>query len=120
MRSSFVKFSFLPVMLLLSGCASVGSKAASASVIYGVAALISLLLLVVYCCAEKKKDVWYLLLFSSVLVVNIGYFSLGTSHSLDEALLANRLTYLGSILLPLSMYMIILHVTNISYKKWLY
>jgi len=119
MRSSFVKFSFLPVMLLLSGCASVGNKAASASVIYGVAALISLLLLVVYCCAEKKKDVWYLLLFSSVLVVNIGYFSLGTSHSLDEALLANRLTYLGSILLPLSMYMIILHVTNISYKKWL-
>jgi len=67
----------------------------------------------------KKKDVWYLLLFTSVLIVNIGYFTLGISHSLDEALLANRLAYLGSVLLPLSMCMIILNITNLSYRKWL-
>lgn len=119
MRRINAAFFILPLMLALSGCGAVGNKAASASVIYGAAAVISLLLLVGYCCAEKKKDVWYLLLFGSVLVVNIGYFTLGISQSLGEALLANRLAYLGSVLLPLSMYMIILHVTNISYWKGL-
>ena len=105
--------------LLLSGCSAVGQKAASISAIYGVAAVASLLILIGYCAAVKKKDVWHLLLFSSVLIVNIGYFALSVSKNLDEALLANRLAYLGSVFLPLSMCMIILHVTHISYGKWL-
>lgn len=119
MRSNYIKFSILPLMLILSGCTPVGDKAAGVSVIYATAAVISLLLLVGYCFAEKKKDPWYLLLFASVLVVNIGYYTLGISKSLEEALLANRLSYLGSVLLPLSMFMIILKVANISYRKWL-
>ena len=87
--------------------------------IYGCMAGLSLLLLVGYCCIAKKKDVWYLLLFASVLVVNIGYCALAVSQNLEEALLANRLAYLGSVFLPLSMWMIILNVTRIPYRKWL-
>ncbi len=119
MRSRYLKYSILPLLFLLSGCSSVGDKAASVSAIYAVAAAISLLLLIGYCCAEKKRSIWYLLLFASVLVVNIGYFTLGISQTLEEALLANRLAYLGSVLLPLSMCMIILNTTNIRYWKWL-
>ncbi len=112
----FLVFLFLPMML--SGCSTVGSKSASLSIIYGAAAVISLLLLVGYCLFVRKRDVWLLLLFASVLIVNIGYLSLSISHSLGEALLANRISYLGSVFLPMSMLMSILDVTKIRYQKW--
>lgn len=108
----------LLISLLLTGC-SIGEKAASASVIYGVAAALSLLLLVAFCCMEKKRDPWYLLLFSSVMIVNIGYFALAISRDLAEALLANRVSYLGSVFLPMSMWMIIINATHIRHPKWL-
>ena len=79
--------------VLLSGC---GDKSANLSAVYAVTALLASLLLVGYCCLVKKKDAWFLLLFASAMVVNIGYFSLSVSKNLEEALLANRLAYLGS------------------------
>ena len=120
MRRTFARLSpLLLFTLLLSGCASIGEKTASTSAIYAIAALLSLALLVVYCSLVKKKDLWYLLLFSSIMVVNVGYFSLSVSSSLGEALLANRISYLGSVFLPLSMWMIIINATHISYRKWI-
>ena len=104
--------------MLLAGCGHIGEKAASISVIYGVAAVLSMLLLVGYCGIVKKKDPWYLLLFASIMVVNIGYFALAISQGLGEALLANRVSYLGSVFLPLSMWMIIINATHIRYYKW--
>ena len=114
--------SILPIpliILFLSGCGPIGEKAASMAGVYGVAAFLSLLLLVAYCSIAKKRDSWYLLLFTSVLVVNIGYFALSISRGLDEALLANRISYLGSVFLPLSMLMIIINATHIRYGRWL-
>lgn len=95
------------------------SIAVTQTAIYGAAAVISLLLLIGYFGIARKKDIWFILLFSSVLVVNIGYFCLAISSSLSEALLSNRIAYLGSVLLPMTMLMIILNVINIKYKKWL-
>ena len=106
-------------MLLLSGCNKVGDKATSMSVIYGATAFLSLLLLVGYCSLLKKKEPWFILLFSSVFVVNTGYLCLSLSQTVEQALFANRISYLGSVVLPLSMLMIILNVTNLKYKKWL-
>ena len=58
-------------------------------------------------------------MFSSVLVVNIGYTFLSMSTCLEMALWANRIAYLGSVFLPLAMLMIILNVTNTKFKRWL-
>ena len=114
------KLSPLPLIaLLLAGCNTIGQKATSLSVIYGIAAALALLLLVGYCCITKKRDPWYLLLFASIMVVNIGYFALAISKGLGEALLANRVSYFGSVFLPLSMWMIIINATHIRYPKWL-
>ena len=104
---------------ILTGCSQTAGDGASATIIYGAAAVLSLLLLVGYCLIERKRDPWFLLLFSSVLVVNIGYFVLSTSHGLEGALMANRIAYLGSVFLPLSMLMIIMNVTRLRYKRWL-
>ena len=124
MKKIFAGFIGLPLILLtLSGCSGIGAKNASLSVIYGITAVLSLLLLVGYCCVARKKsnrkDKWFFMLFPSVLVVNIGYFLLSVSGSLEQALMANRLAYLGSVLLPLSMFLIILDATNTGYRKWL-
>ena len=103
----------------LSGCSSVGDKSTSMTIIYGAAAVLSLVLLIGCCLSVRKKRAWFILLFSSVLVVNIGYTFLALSSCLEMALQANRVAYLGSVFLPLSMLMIILDVTNTKYKKWL-
>lgn len=103
---------------LLSGGGAQEAKSANLSIVYCATALLASLLLVAYCCFVKKKDPWFLLLFASAMVVNIGYFALSTSKDLAEALLANRLSYLGSVFLPISVLMIILNVSRLSYKKW--
>ncbi|MBE7064565.1 MAG: hypothetical protein E7384_01960 [Ruminococcaceae bacterium] len=111
-------FSLLLIILGLSGCTAVGEKNASLSIIYGVAAIVSLLLLVGCVFLVRKKNYWFIVLFSSVLVVNTGYTLLSVSSCLDMALLANRIAYLGSVFLPFAMLMIILKVTNTAYRKW--
>ncbi len=111
--------SILAMMLFLSGCSATNDKTASVSIIYGVCTVLSLVLLVIYCYAIHQKETWYLLLFSAIFVVNIGYLSLSVSKNLEEALLANRIVYLGSVFLPMSVMMIILKITKIKYKSWL-
>ena len=111
----------LAVLLLgmLCGCTQIGQKTASLSVIYIAAAVLSLLLMVGYCVLVKKKEIWMLLLFGAVVVVNLGYVTLAVSETLEQALWANRIAYLGSVFLPLSMLMSILNVTRLKYPKWL-
>ena len=106
-------------MLGLAVCGPVGEKSVSLTVIYGAAAVLSLLLLIGYFCLKLRRDPWFILLFSSVLVVNVGYFCLAVSSTLSEALLANRISYLGSVLLPMSMFLIILNVTGTRYPRYL-
>ena len=119
MRRILTKLSPLLLCVLLTGCGAICDKAASLSAVYGASAALSLVLLAAYCGFVKKRDPWYLLLFASILVVNIGYFALAISKGLDEALLANRVSYLGSVFLPLSMWMIIINATHIRYRKWI-
>ena len=110
---------FLFFLSILSGCTAVGDKSASFTIIYTTAAALSLLLLIGCCLLVREKKVWFILLFSSVLVVNIGYTLLSVSTCLEMALTANRIAYLGSVFLPFSMLMIILNVTNTNHPKWL-
>jgi len=120
MKKNIRSLAVLPLVLcFLSGCGAVGSKSTSLSVIYGATAALSLLLLIGYCTVVRRRDGWFLLLFSSVVMVNAGYFALSLSKTVEEALLANRISYLGSVCLPLSMLMSILNTTRLQYRKWL-
>ncbi len=117
-------FASIPILLFLilslSGCTTVGSKSTSQSIIYSVVAVLSLLLLIGCCILVRKKKIWFILLFASVLVVNIGYTFLAMSTCLEMALWANRVAYLGSVFLPLAMLMIILDVSGTKYPMWLH
>ncbi|MBQ8696207.1 MAG: hypothetical protein IJ519_00650 [Clostridia bacterium] len=103
----------------LSSCSGIGDKAGSLSIIYFVTAFLALVALMGYFFGIKKRDGWMTVLFTAVLVVNCGYAALSVSGSLDMALWANRISYLGSVVLPVSMLMIILRVTGLKYGRWL-
>ena len=87
--------------------------------VYGFIAIISLLLIWGYCKQIKERQSWFVLLYSSVFVVNLGYFMLSVSNTLNMALWANRVSYLGSVMLPLCMLMIILDVCKIKCRTWI-
>lgn len=118
MKKLLIYSPLLFVIFTLTGCGAIGAKSTSVSLIYGATTILSLFLLIGYCYLIYQKDIWFLLLFSSVLVVNAGYFCLSISTVLEEALLANRISYLGSVFLPLSMLFIILDILKIRIPQW--
>ncbi len=121
MRKYLAIISVLMFLILnLSGCNTIGDKNGSLTIIYGAAALLSLVLLLGCVFLVRKKRIWFITLFSSVLVVNVGYTFLAMSSCLEAALWANRVAYLGSVFLPLAMLMIILNVTNTRHPRWLH
>lgn len=92
-------------------------KTLNVSIIYGIATLLSLALAGGYCATVRKKENWFIWLYFSVFVANLGYFTLSISKTLEEALLANRLAYLGCVFLPLFMMMTIMKVCKLNCSK---
>lgn len=116
-------FGIISILFLtcgLTGCSTAGEKAVDLSTVYSATAIISLILLIACCILVRKTRIWFILLFSSVLIVNIGYTFLSVSTNLEAALWGNRIAYLGSVFLPLAMLMIILNVTGTKYPKRLH
>ena len=123
-KGGFVFFllllSFIPcIALAASGQGEAAHTEINISVIYGIIAGVSLLLLIGYGALVKNKVIWLLLLFASIFLVNMGYFSLSISRTLEEALLANRIAYLGSVFLPFFMLMTILELCHYPCRKWM-
>jgi DNA-binding CsgD family transcriptional regulator len=120
MRKSLAIAATLALLCLsLTGCAATDEKTVGLWIVYAGTVFFSALFELVYCLNKNMRDRWYLLLFSSVLVVNLGYLLLSVSGSVEMALHANRLAYLGSVCLPLSFLMIIMNTCKIQYAKWL-
>ena len=114
-------FSILLILALLfvSGCTPIGDKNQSMTIVYMATTFFAFLLLIGYHFGIKKKQPWFYVLYTSVLVVNIGYLMLATAKTLDGALWANRVAYLGSVFLPLSMLKSIQKISRLKYPKWL-
>lgn len=89
-------------------------KTLNISFIYGIDTILALLLACGYCALVKKKEMWLMWLYFSVFVANVGYFTLSISKTVEEALLANRLGYLGSVFLPLFMLITIMKVCKVK------
>lgn len=87
---------------------------------YSVIFALSLLLPVGYFTLVRKKqsEPWLFVLFLSVCVVNLGYLLLSLSRTVEFALTANKVAYLGQAFVPLCMFMIISGLCGFTYKKW--
>ena len=120
MKRPFITVPYLLLtMTALSGCTRTVESSFDLTMIYGAMSVLSLFLLLGCCKILQDNKHWFLILFSSVLIINIGYTLLSASNSLEMALNANRLSYLGSVFLPLSMLMTILNVTKVKYNRHL-
>ena len=84
---------------------------------YAIMAVIATILLLGYCVLVRKKEPWLLLLYVCVTVVNVGYFLLSISKTVEFAIFANDLVYLGSVFLSTSMLFTIAKLCGFTLKK---
>lgn len=110
----FFAFSFFMMGLFTSttafatGTAAAGKAEFNKTIAYVVTTTIAFVLLVGYCAVTKRKNVSFILLFTAVFVINLGYTFGSASKTLEEAMLANKIAYVGAVFLPLFMLMIIM------------
>ena len=88
--------------------------------IYGVLFVLSALLLPLYFTLVRKKreEPWMPLFLACVGVVNLGYTLIAFSQTVETALLANKVAYLGQLVVPMCMFMIISRLCGYRYNKW--
>ena len=87
------------------------------SIVYGVTMAISVMMLIGYLSLIRKKDIWLLAVFVAVTVVNVGYFMLSLSKSVEFALVANKIAYFGQVFLPMLILLTIFDICGIKYNK---
>lgn len=119
MKNAYRVLPLVMLCSLLTGCTTSSETDIGLWLLYVVTAVFALLILVGSFFIKGQRSPWLTLLFASVLVVNTGYLLLSASNSVDIALHANRLAYLGSVFLPLSMLMIIMNASGLRHPKWL-
>ena len=84
---------------------------------YAIMAIIATVLLIGYCALVRKKEPWLLLLYICVTVVNVGYFLISLSKTVEFAIFANDIAYFGSVFLSMSMLLTIVKLCGFEIKK---
>lgn len=94
-----------------------GKESRPLVITYATVAIVAMVLLIGYLFLVRKKEPWLLLLYACVTVVNAGYFLLSIAKSLEFAIFANDLSYLGSVFLTVSMLLTIIRLCGFEIKK---
>lgn len=68
---------------------------------------------------DKKTSYYLKVLLIIVCLANFGYLALGVSSTLEEAILANKITYLGGCFMPPIMAACMCSLCNIKLKRWI-
>ncbi len=118
----FVAASILLPALLSPAAGDAGAvesgKTGNMAVVYGTIALLAVLIPLGYALLEKKRDNRFIALFVCVAAANCGYFMQSVSDTLTGAMMANRLSYLGSAYSIMVMLMIIMDVCQAQKRSW--
>ena len=84
---------------------------------YGITFAFSVALLILYRFLVKKREFWLSLLFVCITVVNVGYLMLSLAKSVEFAIFANDVAYLGSVFLSTCMFLTIVKLCGFTVKK---
>ena len=90
------------------------------AIAYGIIFVLSLCMPLLYFSSicKKKDELWLLVLFVCIATVNLGYLLISLSKTVEAALWANKLAYLGQAFVPLCMFMLISKLCGFNHKKW--
>ncbi len=87
---------------------------------YAITFLASVIMLILLIYISKNQNVmYYLLVFLSIMICNMGNYALSTAESLDAALLGHRLLYMGSTFVPIFMLFAIMKLCRMEIPAWL-
>ena len=84
---------------------------------YLISFLASIGLLIAYLLMVKNKEFWLTMLFGCVPVVNLGYTLLSAANTVEFAVFANDVAYLGSVFLSMCMLMTIVRLCGFNIKR---
>ena len=88
------------------------------TIYYDIMFAISVILILIYIWMYHKHfDVHFSLIFAFAAIQNLGYCLLAHSKSLDEALAANKMIYLGACFLSLFILIIVFELCHLKIKK---
>lgn len=82
-----------------------------------VLSLISLLILV-FTFENKKINYYFMICMIIMVLANGGYLSIALSTSVQEAVLANKLSYLGGCIMPIITIFLICSICNYNVSMW--
>lgn len=74
-------------------------------------------LLIAYSVMVKAKEFWLLMLYISIAVVNLGYLLISLANTVEFAVLANDIAYLGSVFLSTCMFLTIARLCGFRVGK---
>ena len=88
---------------------------------YGALFLLSLVLIPLYFFFVRKKqdEPWLFVFFVCVAIVNLGYTMIAFSNTVELALFSNKVAYLGQVMMPLCMFMLISGLCGFRLKGWM-
>jgi len=84
---------------------------------YGITTALSVLFFILYRILVKKREFWLSLLFACIALVNVGYLMLSLAKSVEFAIFANDVAYLGSVFLSTCMFLTIVKLCGFTGKK---
>ena len=77
------------------------------------------LILLVYTYENKKANYYFMLSMIVMAISNCGYLAMAVSKDLSEAILSNKISYIGGCFIPLITLFLVCTVCNYSVPGWL-
>ena len=85
-------------------------------IIFIVSVILSIFYIVIW---QKHFDIHITIVFILVPIIDIGYFLLGHANSLEEAIVANKLSYIGGCYLVLDILFVVCSLCDIKINRWI-
>ena len=83
---------------------------------YLISFLASIGLLIAYSLMVKNKEFWLTMLYCCVPVVNLGYTLISVAKTVEFAIFANDVAYLGSVFLSMCMFLTIIRICGFKVR----